>query len=218
MRRPEGILATLADVDARELEEALCRLPSVDSVRVVADGGRISEIHVLASPRKPPKQVVRDVQSLAIASFGLTIDRRAVSVVQIDDGRLDRGDRPAIVDIVEMPDGVRVTVTVTLSWRDELYIGESVGAGASTVRPRLAGEAVLEALEGAVGSKVAFALDRVDITTFGDREIVLAQVVAVTEGRERLLVGSALVTGDVCQTAVRAVLDALNRTIPQLKR
>ncbi|NOY56424.1 MAG: hypothetical protein GXP34_10620, partial [Actinobacteria bacterium] len=51
----------------RELEEALCLLPTVDAVRIVGDNGRVAEVHVLAAPAKPPKQVVRDVQSLAMA-------------------------------------------------------------------------------------------------------------------------------------------------------
>ena len=42
-----------------------------------------NEIHVLAEPGKPPKQVVRDVQSFAMLKLGLDIDHRIVSVVQI---------------------------------------------------------------------------------------------------------------------------------------
>jgi hypothetical protein len=42
------------------------------------------EVHVLATPAKPAKQVVRDVQSVAMATFNLDLDRRIVSVVQLD--------------------------------------------------------------------------------------------------------------------------------------
>jgi hypothetical protein len=40
----------------------------------------------------------------------------------------------------------------------------------------------------------------------------------VTEGAERLMVGSALVDGESSRAVVRAVLDALNRHIPELRR
>ena len=44
-----------------ELEETLGRLPTVDAVRVVGDNGHVAEVHVLAVPGKPAKQIVRDV-------------------------------------------------------------------------------------------------------------------------------------------------------------
>ncbi len=107
-----------------ELEETLCRLNSVDAVRVIGENGNIAEVHVLASPGKPAKQVVRDVQSLAMASFGVTVDRRVVSVVQIENEEIGRSDRPAVVEISEAPEGARSTVNVTLAWKNELFIGE----------------------------------------------------------------------------------------------
>jgi len=76
-------------VDIAELEETLARLPSVNAVRVAGGGGEIREVHVLAAPDKAPKQVVRDVQTLALARFGITIDRRVISVVQIGPDRID---------------------------------------------------------------------------------------------------------------------------------
>src|SRR5437773_10958720 len=46
--------------------------------------GRPTEVHILASPEKHAKQVVRDIQSVAMASFGLDLDRRLISVVQLE--------------------------------------------------------------------------------------------------------------------------------------
>ena len=45
-------------MDYRELEEMLCRLPSVDAVRIVGESAGITEVHVLSPPDKPAKQVV----------------------------------------------------------------------------------------------------------------------------------------------------------------
>ena len=119
-------------VDFRELEETLCRLPAVDAVRIVHDRDRISEVHVLASPAKPAKQVVRDVQSLAMARFGVGIDRRAVSVVQLgEEKRTGEADRPIITSIKEYPEGPSTTVTVTLTWNSEQFSGSANGPAAS---------------------------------------------------------------------------------------
>ncbi len=202
----------------QELEETLCRLPTVDAVRVVGENGKIAEVHVLASPGKAPKQVVRDVQSLAMASFGLAVDRRVISVVQIDNEELGRSDRPAIVEISESPSGAKLSVTVTLAWQNELFLGEALGPSASTTRLRLIGEATLRAMEEAIGEEIALALAAVDTPTVGSRDVAIAQVVMVAAGEERLVVGSALVGQDPAQATVRAVLDALNRQVPHLRR
>ncbi len=173
---------------------------------------------MLASPGKSPKQVVRDVQSLAMASFGITIDRRVVSVVQIESDDTARSERPAVIEIKEVPEGTRMHVSVTLGWQQDLFIGQATGPGASATRLRLVGEATLHALEQAIGEDTALALAAVETPTVGNRAVAIAQVVMVSGGDERLMVGSAIVGQDPSQAAVRAVLDAVNRQVPQLRR
>ncbi|NIA26252.1 MAG: hypothetical protein GWP04_11875 [Gammaproteobacteria bacterium] len=202
----------------QELEEALCLLPTVDAVRIVGDNGRVAEVHVLAAPAKPPKQVVRDVQSLAMASFGINIDRRAVSVVQIERSDRSPGERPAVLDIKEVPQGTRITASVTLGWQGEVFVGEADGPAASATRLRLVGDATLRSLEQAIGGDIGLALAALEIATVGNRPVAIAQVVVVSGGEERAMVGSALAGQDLPQAAVRAVLDALNRYVPQLRR
>ncbi len=202
----------------RELQETLERLPAVQAVRVVESNGHVSEVHVVAAPGKSPKQIVRDVQSLALAAFGVPVDRRVVSVVQIEGDRLAPAERPSVEDISESPSGSRTQMQVKLSWRHEIFVGTSVGPAAQETRPRLVGEATLKALETAVGGDVAFALANIDQVSLGPRTIMIAVVVIVAGGEERSLVGSALTAADPAHAAVRAVLDALNRQIPNLSR
>lgn len=202
----------------RELQETLERLPSVEAIRVVESNGHVTEVHVLATPGKPPKQIVRDIQSLAMAAFGVAVDRRTVSVVQLESDQLVPAERPSIEEIVEIPAGSRVERQVKLGWRNEIFVGSSTGPAAHETRPRLVGEATLKALEQAIGGDVAFALSNIDQLSIGPRLVMVAVVVMVANGEERSLIDSALVATDPGQAAVRAVLDALNRQIPQLKR
>lgn len=206
------------DMDPTALQTKLARLEGVEAVRVVGTDSRLEEIHVLARMAKPAKQVVRDVQSLAAAAFGLDIDRRIVSVVQLTDGDLAGGERPAIVDIFETTDGSRSTVRVSLEWNDEMLVGETDGAAASATRNRLVAEAALAALGQALHAAASFAVASVDIAVLGSRKIAVAQVVLVTQQSERLMVGSSLVDEDESRAVVRAVLDALNRVVPDLRR
>src|SRR5689334_10459834 len=78
------------DLDLTEVEREICRLPDVSIARLVAEhDGRVSEVHIVARAGKHPKQIVRDVQSIALASFGLDLDRRVISVVQLGGNQLD---------------------------------------------------------------------------------------------------------------------------------
>ncbi len=74
------------NLDLVAVERELCRIPDVRAARVVAGpDGQPVEIHVLAAPGKAAKQIVRDVQSVTVATFGVEIDHRIVSVVQLDE-------------------------------------------------------------------------------------------------------------------------------------
>src|SRR5262249_57143522 len=67
------------EIDLTDVEREICRLPDVSIARLVGEpDGRISEVHIVAHPGKHPKQIVRDVQSIALASFGLDLARRVI--------------------------------------------------------------------------------------------------------------------------------------------
>ena len=71
--------------ELRDLEDELCRLGGVHAVRIVGDrSGRPIEVHVLADPSKPAKQIVRDVRAVAQTVFGIELDHRIVSVAQLN--------------------------------------------------------------------------------------------------------------------------------------
>ena len=206
-------------LDFEELEESLTRLESVDAVRVVSGSGKIAEVHVLAGAKKPAKQVVRDVQSLAMARYGANIDRRVISVVQLAATGIshDTRQRPVIVSIREEPDGFRVDVLVTLGWQNEEHVGTATGPSAASARLRLVGEATLKALEGVYPTLPPLAIDSIGESSVGMRTVVIAIVIASVENhREELAVGAVLSQGDATETSARAVLDALNRRLPSL--
>jgi hypothetical protein len=82
-------------VDFRDLEQEICRIPEVSAARIVVnDEGVPVEVHILAAPTKLAKQVVRDVQSVALAAFGVELDRRTISVVQLEGSTLRLAPAP----------------------------------------------------------------------------------------------------------------------------
>jgi len=65
---------------ADRAEAAIRRLRDVDGVSVRADGEELTEIHVVSSSKRSPKQIVRDVQAVLRTDLGMPIDHRIVSV------------------------------------------------------------------------------------------------------------------------------------------
>jgi hypothetical protein len=85
----------------QRLQEELQRIPAVRSARVIGND-QPSEIHIVAGPERSAKQLVRDVQSLSAAGFGMTIDHRIVSVVQLEDEDLTQDQSSTSIEADEV--------------------------------------------------------------------------------------------------------------------
>ena len=210
--------------EIEDLERELCRLPDVSAARIVADRvGRPTEVHILAGPAKHAKQVVRDVQSVALASFGLELDRRIISVVQL--GTNGNGDptaapapvfRPVILTINAETTDLRALIRVTLALGEEQAVGFAEGSVASSARHRLVAGATLDALRQLAPSAEAVDVDSAQIVRVGPHDVAVVTVVFVAPPIEQVVSGSAIVRLNAEADAVaRAMLDATNRRLPR---
>ena len=213
-----------AGLDMRAVEAELRRLPNVVAARVVADDiGRPIEVHVLAHMGKHPKQIVRDIQSVALASFGLEVDRRIVSVVQLTtNGETTTGLEPAAtvprvraVGIQASTVDLRTSIRVTLE-ADQQSTGFAEGAAAASIRPRLVAAATLDALRQLEDAASQLDVVGAEITRVGTQHVALVTLVAVEMPIERHLSGSAIVHQSPDDAIVRAVLDGANRRLSLL--
>jgi hypothetical protein len=198
-----------------ELEASLGRLPGVQAVRVVTGPtAQPTEVHVLASRDKTPKQLVRDIQSVAMAQFDLELDHRIVSVVQFDeaDSPGGGGARVLIATITAQTTGLESTATVTLASGGTLYDGSATAPATASSRARLIARATLNAI-GALMPVGACDIEYAQITQVGGREVAVSIVQLVTPDGESIVTGSALVRGDEADAVARSVLDALNRRL-----
>ncbi len=214
------------DPTLAELERELCRLPDVTAARIVPDGAyRPIEVHILARPGKPAKQVVRDVQSVALATFGIELDRRIVSVVQlgengdsgprVDDGDDARGFRPRITTINAESNGLRSLVRVTLEHNGNEAIGFSEGSSATA---QLVAAATIDALGQIEPVAECIGLDSAQIVRVGIHDVALVTAVFVVPPTEEFVVGSAFVRHhQEAEAIARAVLDSTNRRLAQLR-
>ncbi|MGZ8764544.1 MAG: hypothetical protein ACXW2C_02480 [Acidimicrobiia bacterium] len=219
---PEPPAGTESELE--DLERELCRLPDVSAARIVADRvGRPTEVHILALPGKHAKQVVRDVQSVALASFGLELDRRIISVVQL--GANGNGEpapapvpvfRPVILTINAETTDLRALIRVTLVLGEEQAVGFAEGSVASSARHRLVAGATLDALRQLAPSAEAVDVDSAQIVRVGPHDVAVVTVVFVAPPLEQVVSGSAIVRLNAEADAVaRAMLDATNRRLPR---
>jgi hypothetical protein len=188
-----------------ELEATLGRLPGIQAVRVVTGpDAKPTEVHVLATRDKTPKQLVRDIQSVAMAQFDLEVDHRIVSVVQFEDE--ERG--------VATPNRVLIesTATVTLASQGTLVDGTATAPATPSTRPRLIARATLNAVAGLMPVG-ACEIEYAAVVQVGGRDVAVSIVQLVTSEGESIVTGSALVRGDESDAVARSVLDALNRRL-----
>jgi len=199
-----------------EVESALARIPSVTAARVVTGpNGRVAEVHVLARRDRAPKQLVRDVQSVALASFGIEVDYRTVSVVQLDDALVE-GDGPspaprvALLRLSADVSGHSTEVRVHLSAGGQDLLGTARGPASSGMR--LVARAVVEAVASLIGDS-ALDVDFAEIVPAGQHSVAVAILRLATARGDQVVSGSALVRKDGNDAIARASLAALNRLI-----
>jgi hypothetical protein len=199
-----------------EIEEALSQVSEIRAARVVSsDDGVILEIHILATPQKSPKQIVRDVESTIMAKFGIPIDHRTVSIAQLgrDAAPRDPRDkgRARIKGVSAEVIGVKASAKVQLELDGEVYEGETTGPASTTGRRRLVAQATLEAVAKYVHGDFGFALEDVTLVELGRERVAVSCVILVTPLGEQPLAGSAFARQGENESIVRATLDAINR-------
>lgn len=208
-----------SQVTISEIEQALCQVAEIKAARVVASpDGIIQEIHVLALPSKSPKQLVRDIESTIMASFGIPVDHKKISIAQLGQEMLPKEEtaskevtRPRIKSINSQISGVTATVTIDLELEGDSYIGEASGAASQTGRLRLVAQATLNAIEQYTHGSYSFALEDVTIVQLGREKVAVSCMALVTPLGEQTFVGSALVRQNDKDAIVKATLDAINR-------
>jgi hypothetical protein len=215
---PQSPRPDLHDPQQRErVETALCQVPGVVGARLVAGFDReVDELHVLTSLERAPKQTVRDVQTLLMARFGVTIDHRVVSVVQIEQPQgLTSRSRVTIERVGVSQSGVSVTAEVVVRDADDHYLGTHEGPSSASGQRRATARATLEALRPLLGRDLAVELEGVEVIEVMGRPVIVTLVHFRTPRGELTVSGSALVRGAESDAVARSVLDALNRTLSE---
>jgi hypothetical protein len=211
-------------VSVKDIESLLVCLPGIQKARVVVnDWGAIEEIHILTGLGRNPKQIVRDVQSALKAQWDITVDRRKVSVAQIQASMPEQSNRLRYSGLEIKTDArtgkseIIVTLDRTGEGAAPSYVGKAVTD--STEVSTLLGVARATCLAGNLTLEPpnAFFVDDVATVEIGQYQSVAVLLDLLTPRRnQEQMVGCALVKRDLREACVRAALDAMNRRMEVL--
>ncbi len=112
------------------VEKYIEKLEEVVSCKfVLNDQEEIEELHIVSNGKRNPKQISRDIQSILIASYGIYIDYKKISIAEIPDLKLEKSNERLIVDKISYEEiGGRISLTVGLENKGERYESSSEGA------------------------------------------------------------------------------------------
>lgn len=203
-------------------EQSIKQIRSVIATRIKANSlDEIEEIHVLADSKRNPKQIVRDIESVFAAQFGMEIDHKKVSVVQLEGEEETppnfpkKGEqiRPKLVSVSLRTVNTLAEVKVELSAQDKIMEGTTAGTSTTYNILRLFVDATIGALSGFMMDKLVFATEDVMITHLGKHQVAQVAISLITPFGEQALVGCAMVKNDEREAVVKATLDAVNRKL-----
>lgn len=202
----------------REVEAALCAIPGVLATRIVAGFERpIDELHAVTTLERSPKHIVRDVQSMLMARFGVSTDHRVISVAQMQEETVLKGPaaRMRIDRVAVEQQGLSAHVSVVLRDGEGQYAGQAEGPASAAGRRRASARATLEALRPRLAEGQVVEIEGNEITEVLGHLLAISLIHFHTPHGAHTLSGSALVKGDEADAIARSVLDALNRSVEE---
>jgi hypothetical protein len=228
MTAPGTALAARAETTIRRLRE-------VESVSVLAEGEAIREIHVLTSSERPPKNLVRDIQTALRAGLGLDIDHRVVSIARaeprsaaaavaqaeleeaLESAPEPRGDRIRFESVNLFVSGARTQAQVELRWRGLPRIGSASGWSTRDEAHVLVATATAAAVQEFLADPVALRVAGVEFVDIARTRLAVVSMALLAHRQEKLLTGSCAIEQDTPQAVVLASLGALNRIVSGLR-
>lgn len=220
-----------------EAERAVGRIQGVSSCRIHSDDeGRIKQVDVVATTRRSPKLVARDVED-CMKDLNVPVEYKKINVVVFEgstsaDRELENATRPAIdengvarfpleeytsryafqsVNVFQSQDGIQAEVELA---RDGVEtFGTSRCSNPSVPQHRVVAEATLNAIAELLDDPIRLCLSDVIEIEIGGEQAVVAKVDVVRNRETKTLAGCSLYARNSNQTTVFATLDAVNRIL-----
>ncbi|HLW47314.1 MAG TPA: hypothetical protein VKW09_06045 [bacterium] len=206
---------------AQRAEEIIRRLRGVSAVRVdLTQGGMIDRVHVLSTPERSSRIVAGDIVAALAAELSVEIEPNQIRVATRRPEHPDAAHPPArprlkFVGLTVSTLHAGAEVKVQLEHEGAIVEGAAAGANAAAQRLPLIGAATLRAVEAYLRAQGLFLLENVTLVSVGTRQVALV-LVAWLGPEQDLFSGSSPVRDDPREAVVRAVLNAVNRSVAWL--
>ena len=205
------------ELSVRRLQQAIEQIRGVDSARVVLDDeNRIAEIHLAGSSTRRPKQIVRDTESLLHARFGIHVDYRKISLVQLDGN--DRSSARSRLELIAAAPNPSTgdSVEVILQNDGKLYEGMAPIQARAQGSPDAGAvaRATVRAVQKAIGDIACLTIQEAKKLSADGQQVVLVVIHAATSQGEEYLTGTCIAHDNAFEAAAKATLDAINRRWP----
>lgn len=202
-----------------DLERLIYNVRGVQAARLVAGkAGEIDEIHVVGTPERSAKAIVRDIESILYVRGGVRIDHRKVSLVQLSEAVVQPlVPRLQLVAVSEDLSEESTSVSVTLRLRDQQVQGVgSARPGQTADLPLLTAYATVHGIAKLLGPRGQMHLERLQRQPLGNLEVYLAHLTYDADGVLETLLGVSVLRDEELLAVARAVLDAVNRRVQRL--
>ncbi|MGM0396623.1 MAG: hypothetical protein ACQEP4_06170 [Bacillota bacterium] len=202
-------------MDHKLMEDNLQKIESVVSSKIVfGDGDCIDEIHLVANGHRGPKQIARDVQSILLATYDVSVDHKKISIAQILDDTLKRkASRVKLDGVLRETLDSRATIKITVSLDNEEYTSSKSGVNSARNIDRMLVETTLDVVQQASDFGDIFLFDDIRQVPVAGTNIVVICVTGIIGGTEHRLCGVSVIDNDYNKAVVKATLDAVNRFI-----
>lgn len=180
----------------------------------------IDEVHIVSDGTRPPKQLVRDIESALLVQLGINLDHKKISVVQFAEKETVPSSLPARLRLNSVrlaTEGRTAEAVVSIAAGANCLSGTASGPNTTKNRLRLVALATLDAIEAYRGAE-KFCLEDIQKAGVAGREALMVAVSLVTEKGEEGLIGAAFLSGDDREAAAKATLDAINRRLAAMEK
>ena len=200
-------------MDFIEFQNVISKIEGIKYVKLVFDDKEIQEIHVISNAIRSPKQIVRDIESTLLAIFNYRIDRKIISIAQIDDGEKRKLGRIIYEGTSAFVKDNIIQCEVKLFFDEEEFSSVERAVNTSLNRNRVVAKAAINTIENIIGQALLFDVEDVVISQSRSTSFVTVIVDMIENSKEEKLIGTAMVRNDLNEAICKATLDAVNRVV-----
>lgn len=200
-----------------EFQGVINRINGIISSKINVENDELTEIHILASNSRSPKQIVRDIESSILASFDYRVDRKIISIAQIQSEESTTNKRIKFAGISMNSFENTVECSVKLLHDEEEFCETLTGIKTISNRKKIVADTTIKVIEKIIGKQSMFEIQDVMVFSKNDISFVTVLVIIICNDLEETLVGSVIINSDVNEAIVKATLDAVNRRVEIIK-